>query len=58
MILLGVFLGVTSELAFAGIDTDKDVYFKSEPVRISGTIDFQYDERVNIVEIELFKIKE
>lgn len=53
MILLGVFLGVTSEFAFAEIETDKSVYFKGKPFMIFSTIDFQDDERVNIVEIEI-----
>ena len=53
MILLSMSLGITSELAFAEIETDKSVYFKGEPVRISSTINFQDDERINIIEIEI-----
>ncbi len=53
MMLFGVFIGITSEFAFAEIKTDKSIYFKDEPVVISGAINFQDDKRVNIVEIDI-----
>ena|GEM_PF-4539189 len=52
-LLLGMSLVITPELVFAEIETDKLVYSKGELVRISGIIDFQDDERVNIVEIDI-----
>ena len=44
---------IVPELIFAEIETDKSVYTKGEPVSISGIIDFQDDDRVNIVEIDI-----
>lgn len=43
----------SSSLAFAEVNTDKSVYTKGELVKISGTLNLQDDEQVNIVEIEI-----
>ena len=51
--LLGISLAIVPELAFAEIETDKSVYLRGEPVRVSGTVDFQNDDRVNIIQIEI-----
>lgn len=49
-ILIGSF---SFNLVFAEIDTDKSVYSKGELVNISGSVDLQNDQKINIVEIEI-----
>ena len=52
-LLLGMSFVIIPEFVFAEIETDKSIYSKGELVRISGIIDFQDDEQVNIVEIDI-----
>jgi hypothetical protein len=53
ILILGIFLGISFNPVFAEINTDKLVYSKGELVEISGTIDLQTNQSVNLVEIKI-----
>ncbi|MDH3657098.1 MAG: fibronectin type III domain-containing protein [Nitrosopumilus sp.] len=57
LLLFSLSIGIFTS-AFAEIDTDKSVYSNGELVMISGTIDLQDDQTVNIIEIEITNLND
>ena len=57
MTLLGV-SAMSYNLAFAEISTDKPAYAKGELLDVSGTLDLQTGEAVNIVKIEITNLND
>ena len=57
MTLLGV-SAMSYNLAFAEISTDKPTYAKGELLDVSGSLDIQTDEPVNIIKIEITNLND
>ena len=58
MTLVGVSALSSSNLAFAEINTDKPTYAKGELLEVSGSLDLQTAETVNIIKIEITNLND